>query len=42
MPRRVVAEVQFQFCVELTALLFSDKEAELLQRRGKAAQSAAA
>jgi hypothetical protein len=40
--RRAVAEQQFQLCVELTALLFSDQEAELLQRRGRAAQSAAA
>jgi hypothetical protein len=40
--RRAVAEQQFQLCVELTGLLFSDKEAELLQRRGRAAQSAAA
>jgi hypothetical protein len=40
--RGAVAEQQFQLCVELTGLLFSDKEAELLQRRGRAAQSAAA
>ena len=40
--RRAVAEQQFQLCVELTQLLFSDKEAELLQRRGRAAQSTAA
>ncbi len=40
--RRAVAESQFQLSVELTGLLFSDKEVELLQRRGKAAQSAAA
>jgi hypothetical protein len=38
--RRAVAESQFQFCVELTALIFSDKEAELLQRRGRAASAA--
>ena len=31
-----------QFCVELTAMLFSEEEAELLRRRGRAAQSAAA
>ena len=37
---RAVAESQFQLCVELTALLFSDKEAELLQRRGRAAAAA--
>jgi hypothetical protein len=40
--RRAVAEQQFQLCVEITTLLFSDQEAELLQRRGRAAQSAAA
>ena len=40
--RRASAEGHFQLCVDLTALLFSDKEAELLQRRGRAAQSAAA
>ena len=40
--RRAVAEIQFQLCVELTSLLFSNTEAALLQRRGKAAQSAAA
>ncbi|HEY0267393.1 MAG TPA: hypothetical protein VGC16_11610, partial [Rhizomicrobium sp.] len=33
---------QFQLCVELTAILFSEEEAELLRRRGRAAQSAAA
>jgi hypothetical protein len=36
-----VAEVQFQLAAEITALLFSAEEAELLRRRGKAAQSAA-
>ena len=40
--RRAVAEAQFQFCVELTGLLFSDKEAELLQRRGRRRAVAAA
>ena len=40
--RRAVVESQFQFCVELSGLIFSEKEAELLQRRGRAAQSAAA
>jgi hypothetical protein len=40
--RRAVAESQFQLCVEMTSLLFSEMEAELLLRRGKAAQSAAA
>ena len=38
--RRAVAESQFQLCVELTVLFFSDKEAELLQRRGRAAAAA--
>jgi hypothetical protein len=41
-PRNDVANAQFQFCAELTALLFSEEEAELLRRRGRAAQSAAA
>ena len=40
--RRILVEGYFQFCVDLTALIYSDKEAELLQRRGRAAQSAAA
>lgn len=40
--KRAVAESQFEFCVELTALLFSEEEAELLRRRGRAAHSAAA
>lgn len=40
--RRAIAEQQFQLCVELTGLLFSDQEAELLQRRGRAALAAAA
>jgi hypothetical protein len=40
--KRTAAESQFEFCVELTALLFSEEEAELLRRRGRAAQSAAA
>jgi hypothetical protein len=39
--RRAVAESQFQFCTELTTLLFSAEEAELLARRGRAAQAAA-
>jgi hypothetical protein len=41
-PQNEVARDQFQFCAELTAILFSDEEAELLRRRGRAAQSAAA
>jgi hypothetical protein len=40
--RRAIAEGYFQLCVELTSLLFSDKEMELLLRRGRAAQAAAA
>jgi hypothetical protein len=40
--RLAIVEQQFQLCVELTGLLFSEKEAELLQRRGRAAQAAAA
>ena len=40
--RHAVVESQFQLSLEMTALLFSEMEAELLQRRGKAAQSAAA
>ena len=39
--RRTNAESQFDFCCELTALLFSEEEAELLRRRGRAAQAAA-
>lgn len=38
---RAIAETQFQFATELTALLFSEEEAELMRRRGKAAQAAA-
>jgi hypothetical protein len=41
-PQNAVAGGQFQFCAELTAILFSDEEAELLRRRARAAQSAAA
>jgi hypothetical protein len=41
-PQNEVANAQFQLCTELTALLFSEEEAELLRRRGRAAQSAAA
>ena len=40
--KKSVAEAQFEFCVALTALLFSTEEAELLRRRARAAQSAAA
>lgn len=41
-PQNEVIAAQFQFCIEATTLLFSEKEAELLRRRGKAAMSAAA
>jgi hypothetical protein len=41
-PQNSVVNAQFQFCTELTTLLFSEEEAELLRRRGRAAQSAAA
>ena len=40
--RAEVASSQFRLCTELTAILFSEEEAELLRRRGKAAQAAAA
>jgi hypothetical protein len=41
-PHHDEVVAQFLFCTELTAILFSEEEAELLRRRGKAAQSAAA
>ena len=41
-PRREVAERQFELAAELTSLLFSPEEADLLRRRGKAAVSSAA
>ena len=41
-PQNSVANAQFQLCAELTAILFSNEEAELLRRRGRAALSAAA
>lgn len=40
--RKAVAEAQFEFCIALTSLLFSDEESELLRRRGRAALTAAA
>jgi hypothetical protein len=40
-PANAIVETQFQFATELTALLFSEEEAELMRRRGKAAQAAA-
>ena len=41
-PHNSVVNAQFLLCAELTAILFSDQEAELLRRRGRAAMSAAA
>jgi len=41
-PENAVAVAQFRLCVEMTALLFSEGEAELLRRRGRAASRAAA
>jgi hypothetical protein len=41
-PQHAVANAQLQLCAELSAILFSDEEAELLRRRARAAQSAAA
>ena len=41
-PQSPVVNAQFLLCAELTATLFSDQEAELLRRRGRAAMSAAA
>ncbi|HXC56132.1 MAG TPA: hypothetical protein VNU97_12615 [Rhizomicrobium sp.] len=40
--RRDVVESQFEFVCAMTALLYSEEEAELLRRRGRAAQAAAA
>ena len=41
-PQNDIVGAQFQLCAELTATLFSDQEADLLRRRARAAQSAAA
>ena len=41
-PQNGVVNAQFLLCAELTAVLFSDEEAELLRRRGRAALSTAA
>jgi hypothetical protein len=41
-PRREVVERQFDLAVSMTALLYSEEEAELLRRRGRAALAAAA
>lgn len=40
--KRAVIESQLQYCAELAAILFSVEEAELIRRRVRAAQSAAA
>lgn len=40
--KQAIVEAQLQYCAELTALLFSGEEGELIRRRVKAAQSAAA
>jgi len=40
--KKAIAEGQFEYCIELTATLFGEEDAELLRRRVKAAQSAAA
>ena len=36
-PQNNVTNAQFLLCAELTSILFSDEEAELLRRRGRAA-----
>ena len=41
-PTNTVAASQFELCAELTAILFSEEEAEFLRRRGRAAQQNAA
>lgn len=38
-PASAVVETQFAFATDLTALLFSAEEAELMRRRGRAAQA---
>jgi hypothetical protein len=40
-PSNAVAVSQLELCTELTAMLFSEEEAELLRRRGRAALAAA-
>ncbi len=40
--KRTAAESQLQYCAELAAILFSAEEADLIRRRARAAQSAAA
>jgi len=41
-PKRAIAEQYFALAAEFTAILFSEEEAELLRRRGRAAMAAAA
>lgn len=41
-PHNQVATAQFELCVQLTTILFSEEEAEFLRRRVRAAQTAAA
>ena len=41
-PQHAVANAQLVLCAELVGILFSEEEAELLRRRARAAQSAAA
>ena len=41
-PQHAVANDQLKLCAELSSILFSKEEAELLRRRARAAQSAAA
>lgn len=41
-PANEIINAQFELCAELTAILFSEEEAAMLRRRGKAAQAAAA
>jgi len=40
-PQNSTVNGQFQFCIELTTLLFSEEEAQMLRRRGRAASAAA-
>jgi hypothetical protein len=40
-PHMAVVHAQLELCVQLVTLLFSEEEAELLRRRGRAAQAAA-
>jgi hypothetical protein len=40
-PQNEIAIAQFQFCTEMTAILFGEQEVELLRRRRRSAQSSA-